>query len=134
MWEGQKIRVGCISIGDFTEEFTSFLDFWTPADYETQWRAEIGRMVSGARVDALITDMHNLGTAHHLVSWPLYREDDLVFVQNRLLFLSDLGRPLHLDQLIGKLGDRSTISEDGATISEWSVGIQDLRDFLARLA
>lgn len=131
-WEGQRIKAGRITLGDFSEQFMSFLDYWSPLEYEAQWRCAVQRIVSGACIEALITDMHDLTTAHHLVSWPMYREGSQVFIQNRLLLLKDLGRPLKLDHLFAKLGDRRTLSGDGAKLSEWSVAIRDLEIFLSQ--
>lgn len=133
IWEGQRVRIGRLTLGDFTEEFTAYLDYWSPAEYEAQWQAAIRRIVSGARTDALITDMHDLSTTHHLVSWPMYREENKVFFQNRLLFLDDFGRPSQLEDLIAHLGERKTVSDDGAKLSEWSVAVSDLEAFLGRL-
>jgi hypothetical protein len=133
IWEGKRIRMGRITIGGFTEDFMAYLEYWSAPDYEAQWKDAIRRVVSGSAVEALITDMHDLRTAHHLVSWPMYREGARVFVQNRLLLLSNFGRPLQLDQLIGKLGNRQTINKDGQQISEWLVETRDLEIFLDQL-
>lgn len=128
--ENQRFMAGRKTLGDFREEFLAHLDYWTPKQYEAQWRDAVLGIVSGKSVDALITDMHDLRTAHHLVSWPMYREGDRVFVQNRLLFLNDLGRPQQLEDLIPRIGNRRTINDEGAQISEWDVGVSDLLAFL----
>ncbi len=131
--EFQRVRVGRITLGYFTEEFEAYLDYWSSVDYEAQWKKAVRRIVSGAGVDALITDMHDLKTAHHLVSWPMYREGNRVFVQNRLLILNDLGRPSQLEHAIAKLGERKTVNDAGAQISEWSVTVHDLEVFINQL-
>jgi hypothetical protein len=130
IWEGEKIRMGRITLGDFTEQFMVFLHFWSPIEYEVQWRDAVRRIVSGSQVEALITEMHDLKTARHLVLWPMYREGDQVFVQNRLLFLENLGRPLKLELVIAGMGERQTVNKDVHKISQWSVSIDELQIFL----
>jgi hypothetical protein len=132
-WEDQRARTGRITLGDFTEDFMALLDYWLPANYEFQWQDAVHKIVGGTPVGALITDMHDLSKAHHLVSWPMYREGDQVFIQNRLLFLNELGRPNTIEGLIERIGERQTKNEDGQRISEWSVSISDLESFLRQL-
>jgi hypothetical protein len=133
VWEGQRVMFGRITLGNFTEEFAAYLDYWSSVEYEAQWKEAVCRIISGASIDALITDMHDLKTAHHLVSWPMYREGNRVFIQNRLLFLNDLGRPSQLEHAIAKLGERKAVNHVDAQISEWSATVNDLEVFIDRL-
>jgi len=63
--------------------------------------------------------------------WPLYRIGEVVYVQNRILFLDQIGDQFDPAAPWGGLGPRTTVNEDGDQISEWSIISADIEEFLA---
>ena len=51
-------RLGEITIGDFTEEFSCYSNDGSVDDMERRWRAELRRLIAGQPAVALIR-MHN---------------------------------------------------------------------------
>lgn len=126
--------IGQITLGEFSERFESPLGFWLKEDYQHSWRDALSRLVGGAEKTALFTAMHDPAFANYLTWWPLYREFDIVFVHNQLLFLNQLAEPFQIESFDKFVTPRATINEDGNKISEWSVPLSDVERYLSRVA
>lgn len=125
---------GEIRIGDFRERFEVSFEYWSPSDYERQWREALGTLAEEGGASALITSMTNPRSANFLFWWPAYREDEMVFFQNGVLLLDDLTKPFDVSRYDEFVPPRERVTEDGEPISEWWVPIADIREFLARSA
>jgi len=127
---------GKIRIGEFQETFIASLFFWSRTQYEQHWRTALERIIAGATQSALITSYAeppaNVTGDDYLVWWPLYREGDLVYVHNQLLFFRQLSRPFSVEHPWESIGERETVDDEGAQISEWITSVQSIRDCLAR--
>jgi hypothetical protein len=121
---------GLLSIGNFREAFYSSLAHWSQEQYRKQWCEAILAIVNGATKSALIVDFPTPDTASHLEWWPIYRVNDTCYLQDHLLFFDQLTEPFSPDLPIGSLKDRETVSENGDPISEWSVPLSELDQFL----
>ncbi|MGB8259572.1 MAG: hypothetical protein WCE75_04445 [Terracidiphilus sp.] len=130
--DGQPLFLahGRLIAGDYWENFYASLDEWTISQYESQWREAVQRTVDGAGKSALIVNYASPERGGHLEWWPMYRDGDSVFLQDHLLFFSQLQVPFSPDHPCRSLRDRQVLSEDGAPISEWCVDMDDLRQFL----
>ena len=68
------VRLGCITIGRFTERFACYPVFGTIEDLELQWMESLRKLVEGsASAVALIHDPR--------FAWIIYREGNHCFVQ-----------------------------------------------------
>lgn len=119
-----------IVVGEFREELETSLEFWPAAQYEQQWLAAIGEIVSGAKKSALVTSVTPPKTANFLFWWPVYRVRDSVFVQNQVLMLDDVRDGFSLERISEFVPERETVNEDGDKISEWHTSIGELELFL----
>jgi hypothetical protein len=59
----------------------------------------------------------------------MYREGETVYLQDHLLFYTQLKEPFSLDAPFASLRDRETISAEGQPISEWSVSLSEIQQF-----
>ena len=118
------MALGRITLGDFVEDFEMDLMFWNRERYERQWRDGVQRILSGALKSCLVTSIWNEQNLFGGDWWKLYRIEDQVVIQNQLI------RPDIFDQNFENfdpdspypsIQERSSISEDGQKISEWSV-------------
>jgi hypothetical protein len=127
---------GKIRIGEFHETFIASLFFWSRTQYEHHWRTALERIVGGATQSALIASYveppATLIGEEFLVWWPLYREREVVYVQNHLLFFGQLSNPFSAERYWESVGERQTVTAEGAQISEWITSVQSIRDYLAR--
>lgn len=121
---------GLIVLDDFMENFSSSLFEWSKQQYLEQWQQALSTIVGGATKAALITSYVGPQNASHLVWWSLYRVNQLVYVQNHLLFYDQLTRPFAIEDAVSFLHDRQTVGEDGEQISEWCVRLSDIRSSL----
>ncbi|WP_374224056.1 hypothetical protein [Nocardiopsis sp. MG754419] len=64
-----------------------------------------------------------------MVCWPVYRDGNDVYAQNRLLFLDELGEEFDEERPWRHIEPRSVVSEDGMRISEWATNISQVREF-----
>lgn len=65
---------GNITLGDQLVPFRSSLEFWSPIDYELQWRRGIRTMLVGGDRSCLITSITDPATSSFLMWWLIYRE------------------------------------------------------------
>lgn len=122
--------VGEIRLGDFAEVFHAPIGYWSERDYEASWVAGLHRVLADEGISCLVTAMTDPEVTNFVRVWPLYRVDRVVYVQNRILFLEELGGRFDPAAPWDSLDPRSTVSEDGDSISEWSITTADIEEFL----
>src|SRR5437667_439558 len=75
---------GQLTAGDFSEQFSMSLEYWSPADYENHWLAALANVnASPDATSCLISSMTHPTESNFVFCWPLYRDGDAVHVQNR---------------------------------------------------
>jgi hypothetical protein len=129
---GVVASLGVIQIGSFQERFIASLMYWSADDYKRQWKQVIGRILYSSDVSYLITSMVDPTTGNHIFWWPMYRENGTVFIQNHIMFFDQLQSPFDERNPFSSVADRQTLDEDGNRISEWSVQINELEEFLIK--
>ncbi|GLW91215.1 hypothetical protein [Actinokineospora globicatena] len=123
---------GCITIGESREYFQAPLDYWGLADYRRSWSVALRKLVDGElATSCLLVSVTDPASANFIGSWPLYREGEQVFLQERLIFMDQLDAPFDIDRPWLSIDPRETVNEDGMRISEWTTDIQSIRDFLS---
>lgn len=127
----EAARTGVITIGTFQERFVAPITFWQVRDYQRQWSEGLRRIVSGSEKSCLITALRDPRASKMLFWWPLYREEEDVFVQNSILLFDHLERPFDVRDPYASINERITINEEGQLISEWRVSVHDIEAFLA---
>jgi hypothetical protein len=119
---------GCTVLGDFSERFIAPTGWWSREDYERQWIEGAQRLLAGEPVSAFTVEAGR-------VWWTAWREGAEVIVHQRYLFADEMApaRTAAASELPYELvGPRRGASEEGFSVSEWRVSIDDLRDFVAR--
>ncbi len=106
-------RLGRITIGDFSELFACYPLAGTIDDLPADWRNALARLVAGAAYVALIHDPR--------FAWFIYRDGDSCFVQ----------QILSPDGSFDWHSTRNTVTEDGERVSEWTISLADISEFLA---
>lgn len=122
---------GRITLGDFQEDFQAPLYDWAPGDYEAQWMESAERLVAGASVVVFLTHMVHPTAPYH-IGWPAWREDNGVWVQERLFVAKDLAVPFDPSGPEAHVGDRAERSIEGQPISQWLVSMTDVAEYLTR--
>ena len=128
--DGRQGLWGRIVLGDFSERFVAPTRWWSRVEYERQWVDGANRLLAGARESAFVEQAGRTW-------WIAWRESESVFVQQRLLVADEMApaRLAVVSELPYELvGDRETHSEDGSPISQWLVGVDDVRAFVERRA
>jgi hypothetical protein len=128
------VATGVIQIGAHRESFHSVLGFWSVEIYRTNWINALRRVLSGADVSCLLTSVPNPATANLFTTWPLYRSNDQVSVQNQLIFADELDRAFDPDVPWQYIGPRTTVDEEGSRISEWRILCTDIEEFVLKSA
>lgn len=128
-----QLLMGKISIDEFREEFQAELAYWSVSDYQQSWLGAIRRLLDGAEASCLVTSITDPETANFIVTWPLYRENETVFIQNKLLFLDELDEKFSPGEPWQSVSPRQTLNEDGMKISEWTVRLSDMRAYVDRV-
>ncbi len=128
---GDYVALGNLKIGDFKEDFHASLSHWNQGRYRSQWQEALERLVKGEERSALVTSMYDPETANFITWWPLYRDGDSVRVQNQVLLLDDLADSFDELNPYRSVGQRETRTEEGDPISEWTVNLPDIEEFLA---
>jgi CdiI N-terminal domain len=129
---GVVASFGVIQIGSFQERFIASLMYWGADDYKRHWKQAIERVLHSSDVSCLITSMVDPATATFIFWWPMYRVNENVFIQHQILFFDQLQSPFDERTPFSFVSKRQTINEDGERISEWSVRINELEEFLTK--
>jgi hypothetical protein len=124
---------GKIEINGFAETFVASLVSWTRDDYESQWRRACRRLLEGANESVLIASYVDPSVSEFCTWWPLYREGEIVHVQNQLLLYSNLSFPFNVSEPWHSLGKRESVTDDGEEISEWDTTLDQIQQFSVTL-
>jgi hypothetical protein len=127
-------RRGQITIGEFTESFSSVLSYWNEASYLQHWCNAIARVVTTGRSSCLITSIADPSESEMLFWWPLYREGDRVYVQNGILLFAELTRPFDPANPYAVIPPRTMLNEEGQRVCEWVVSVCALESFVKSLS
>jgi hypothetical protein len=129
---GLSSHEGQITIDDFKETFVMPLNSWNLEDYKKQWQEGIARLKTHKR-SCLVTSIQNMASGHpSIIMWTLYKEDDIVFVQNNLLISETTkGRSVKLTDFnlttcYKFTKPRKTLTQEGRKISEWSIPLSEI--------
>jgi hypothetical protein len=127
-----QLGKGQITIGSFWETFGISLSFWSVSDYQKHWKDALQRIVDGHASSCLLTSVHDPAHANFFWSWPLYLENNIVYIHNQILFLDKISGIFDLNNPFQYIGQRETISEEGRKISEWQTELASISEFLAK--
>lgn len=128
--EGDKVAIGTIKIGGFTETFHASLSYWGRENYINQWREALKRLQEGQNKSALITTMYDPKASNFIVWWLLYRVNGEVKVQNHILFLEFLKERFNEQNMYGFIPNREVRTDENEPISEWVLELSDIEAFL----
>ena len=120
-------RLGDILLGEECEEFVSQIGYWRPQDYEKQWREGLMRAAIARLQSCLITSIHDPAVADVATWWLLYPKGDTIQVQNALLRLDLHRAEFSIANPYSCIPSHRSVTDDGYSISEWSIGIDDIR-------
>ncbi|MFE5935756.1 hypothetical protein ACFQ69_10260 [Streptomyces sp. NPDC056470] len=122
--------VGRIKVGEFTEKFLMDLSFWTVDDYRRSWDAALRKLEDAENsTSCLIASITDPAASNFISCWPMYRDGEVVYVQNSIIFLDELHEQFNPQEPWRYVEDRSTVDEDGNRISEWSTSTSQVRRF-----
>lgn len=123
-----------VMIGKFEETILIPLDYWTKEEYCQQWITSINNLLAEEKSkSALLVEMYNPEYANFIKWWPIYRDRDIVYIQNHILLLDELPTLFKPDDLESLVPNRKTIGENGEKISEWASSVSELREWLKEL-
>ncbi len=130
-----RSHTGEIIIGNFKETFTMPLNSWTVAQYQKQWNAGLARITTD-NYSCLVATVQNLNTNPLIFIWTLYKEKGKIFIQNNILnneIIAETNPGLNLNDFNSETCyefidyPRKTTTEDGSSISEWSIDIKSIK-------
>jgi hypothetical protein len=124
---------GKIEIDGFAETFVASLVSWSRDEYESQWHRACRRLLEGANESVLIASYVDPSITEFCMWWPLYREGEIVLVQNQLLLYSQLSLPFNASEPWASPGKRELVTDDGEEISEWDTTLDQIKQFSVNL-
>ncbi|CNI41503.1 Uncharacterised protein [Yersinia thracica] len=127
--DGELFQEAKIVIDDFWETLQLPLSYWELKDYKRSWLASIEKGMHSKNHAALAVSMYDPEQTNFIFVWVIYfQDDDVVFLQNKVIFLED-----HPSFTIEKINDfitpRVTHTEDGHKISEWCTDLNSIVTF-----
>ena len=126
---GECAVIGELQLGREKECFDSSLSYWQPKDYELHWKKALKRIIDGRKKSALIVYMLNPKKASYIFWWPIWRHGNKVYVRNQVLLLQKLKKKFDENNPFSSVGARETKAEDGESISEWQISIDEITKF-----
>ncbi|TQJ97611.1 hypothetical protein [Achromobacter sp. SLBN-14] len=124
---------GKVEIDEYTEDFLASVDFWSRDDYLRSWKRSLSEGLCGGERCALITSMHDPASSNFLFYWAIYFEGEVAYLQNSVLFLSDLVEDFDPNSINRYVAARLQVNDDGVAISQWSVSRRSVLSFYETL-
>jgi hypothetical protein len=119
----RRRRVGRIDIGGFSEHF-QVSGQWPLAKFESEWTRQLRGLLGRKKKAMLPTAASGTDVFR---AWILYRDSKRLYVQERYFFR----RPFRLGR--SRIATREVRSEEGRKISEWSLPIEALAEFVSKM-
>jgi hypothetical protein len=134
--EGISYHEVRITLGDFSETMHADLTTWSPKEYQEQWLFELNQIMAARDKGCLITSVHDLKHAARVWAWPMWKKDDVIHFQNRLLFMLETSDNFDPYKIVDHIGDHQTESDDPKTPvpSNWTIPATAVKDFLCNKA
>jgi hypothetical protein len=107
---------------------------WSKEDYESQWRRAIKTLLTDRDRSALITTYGSPEVATHLEWWPMYAQEEIVSVQDHLLFYDQLTSKFSIPNAFSFIRSRKTKDEEGNAVSEWRVNLAEIEGFAGAIS
>jgi len=118
---------GRTMLGEYQEEFLAPLGYWSRVDYQRQWVEAARRLLAGAERTGFFTSAFQFW-------WIMWREGAAVYVHEQAMVEDSLIAPFDPADPYHQIGERYTVSEDGAEVSEWRLSVADIEEFVTRRA
>lgn len=130
--EGELVLPASIIIDTFSEMVNIPLSYWNIEDYKRSWLSSLKEGLVSKNHAALVVSMNDPALANFIFTWVIYFEDEIAYVQNSIIFLSDSDNfvPDRINEFIDK---RTTHDEDGMKISEWRTDLNSIQSFFDSL-
>jgi hypothetical protein len=121
-----------ITLGDFSETMLADLTSWSPKEYREHWLFELNQLVTFRDKGCLITSVHDFKHAERVWIWPMWKKDDVIHFQNRLLFMLETCDDFDPYKVVDHVGEHQTESADPekSAPSNWTIPATAVRDFL----
>lgn len=122
--------VGRVKVGDFTEKFRMNLSFWAVDEYRRSWETALRELERSEKATScLIASITDPAASNFISCWPMYRDGDVIHVQNSLIFLDELNEPFDPQEPWRYVEPYCEVDEDGNRISEWVTSAFEVRQF-----
>ncbi|MFF9675143.1 hypothetical protein ACF1GS_26135 [Streptomyces eurythermus] len=106
------------------------LTYWNVGQYQTSWARSLRILERGDdTASGLITSITDPANSNFIFCWPLYRSGEIVYIQNSIIFLTELEEDFNPAEPWRFVEPRSTVDEEGNEISEWQTTISEIRRF-----
>ena len=126
-----KGAVGCITVGDFEENFPMDLTYWSVEQYRESWIQSLRVLESrNEATSCLISSITDPANTNFIFCCPLYRSGNIVCVQNSAIFLEEIEEDFAPGEPWRFVEPRSAFDEDGNEVSEWQTSFDAVSDFL----
>ena len=130
--DGRQFFRGEIAFGENWDSFLASVSIWTPNEYRVQWLRAARDILGVTGRSAFVTSLTDLDTDDEATTvWPAWRQDGLIYIQQRLLVPGAFRGILDMDSLPQLVGDLHLINEDGDQLSTGRVTASDLAAFAA---
>ena len=117
-----------IIINDFHEWIHIPVSYWNIEQYRDSWKKSIQYGLESKKHAVLVTSMYEPDKLNFVFTWILYFDDEVVHVQNRVIFVDEHVN-FNINDVNLYIDPRKTHDEDGMEISEWDCELSDIVQF-----
>jgi len=119
---------GYITIKDFKERFLTSIAGWGIEEYEYQWKMGIER-IKTHNYSCLVTNANSLHVNPYIDMWQMYKENNIIYINNRLITLS-IAKELKLNLNLSEFNASNCYDyirlPRSKSLSTWKINIQDI--------
>ena len=120
--QGEPYAEGELTAGRHSERFRADLRVWRKADYESQWKKGVARLLSGAEASALVTSLSQSGEETSVELVPLSRRGGKVSIGERAVIVDTLPDPTDLSVAYELVAERGASASSARPQAEVPLG------------
>ncbi|WP_434645514.1 hypothetical protein [Achromobacter piechaudii] len=129
----EPVLRGEIKIDGYVENFFVPTEYWSRKEYLNSWKNSLRQGLREGSHAVLLTSMRDPQVSDFIFYWVIFIEGDQAYIQNRIFFLEEISQPFDPEKINSYVSGRAEFNEDGIEISQWTVGVASIVDFLKEL-
>lgn len=123
---------GIITVGDFSDTFSSSLEYWKREDYNRSWITSV-KTLFNTNFTVFFSDVGDPNRSSHFFGYAAFTLDEVVYFQHMIFLRDQYDFWQIIDQKYSKRPSLILVNEDGNRISTWACPVESIVEYFQRV-